>query len=116
MLSFDFQRLTGSEKFHCPLVSNLFTKDQTSVNPLSCYSYIKGLSNKTFPMAETISKKYYEFWILLLLPYGGLEDFGIHQVSFQILFKGKGAISKIHISSTKIVSAIGNVLFNRPFM
>ena len=33
-----------------------------------------------------------------------------------IAAKAKGAISKIHIASTNIVSAIGNVLFDRPFM
>ena len=57
MLSLDFQRLTGSENVHCPLVSSLFTIDQSSINPLICYSYIKGLSNKTFPMAETMLKE-----------------------------------------------------------
>ena len=57
MLSFDFQRLTDSGNFHCPLVSSLFTIDQSLTNPFSYYSYIEGLSNKTFPMDETMSKE-----------------------------------------------------------
>ena len=67
MLSFDFQRLTGSENFHCPLVSSLFTIDQSSINPLNCYSYIKGLSNKTFPMAETMLEE--ATWTLDIAPF-----------------------------------------------
>ena len=44
--------------------------------------------------------------------FGELEDFGIHQASLPILNKAKGAISKIHISSSNIVSGIENVLFD----
>ena len=83
MLLFDFQRLTGSENFHCllvsiflsstpkrkpsenfhcPLVSSLFAIDQSSINPLSCHSYIKNLSNMIFPMAETMLEE--AIWIL----------------------------------------------------
>ena len=67
MLLFDFQRLTGNENFHCPLVSSLYTIDQSSTNLLSCYSYIKGLSNKTFPMAETMLKE--DIWISDIVPF-----------------------------------------------
>ena len=67
MLSFDFQRLTGSENFHCPLVCSLFTIDQSSINPLNCYSYIKGLSNKTFPSAETMLEE--AIWTLDIAPF-----------------------------------------------
>ena len=67
MLSFDFQRLTDSENFHCPLVSSLFTIDQSSINPLSCYSYIKGLSNKTITMAETMLEE--DIGILDIAPF-----------------------------------------------
>ena len=67
MLSFDFQRLTGSENFHCPLVSSLITIDQSSINPLNCSSCIKGLSNKTFPMAETMLEE--ATWILNIAPF-----------------------------------------------
>ena len=67
MLLFDFQRLTGSENFHCPLVSSLFTIYKSLTNPSSCYSYIKGPSNKTFPMAETMLEE--AIWILDIAPF-----------------------------------------------
>ena len=67
MLLFDCQRLTGSENCHCPLVSSLFTKNESSTNSLNCHSYIKGLSNKTFPMAETMLEE--ATWTLDIAPF-----------------------------------------------
>ena len=58
---------TSSENFYCPLVSSLFTIDQSSINPVSCYSYIKGLSNKTFPSAETMLEE--AIWTLDISPF-----------------------------------------------
>ena len=83
MLLFGFQRLTGSENFHCPLVSSLFTIDQSSINPLSCYSYIKGLSNKTFLMTETMLEE--NIWILDIAPFALKEDWKTNLVNAKVL-------------------------------
>ena len=79
MLLFDFQRLTGSENFH----SSLFTIDQSSINLLSCYSYIKGLSNKTFLMTETMLEE--NIWILDIAPFALKENWKTNLVNAKVL-------------------------------